>query len=645
MIRYFLITCTAVWLVAVLAFTCRPSEPPADLRYVNPSGIHTLDPARMSWTQDFRVALNIWEGLTTWDPNTLAPLPAASDQPPQVSADGSIYSFALRRNGRWSNGDPVTAVDFARGWRRAIEPGTAADYAFLITDHIRGAAEYVARRHQAVTALTALKRLADGWDLTPQRACDLTTSSLLLLLQTMGVHCPAANGDDEGSCRSVQECLTAAEVDWRALHERALRDHAASLDSMFAGVGIEVRGDWELVIHLTQPCPYLPDLLALPVFLPLHESIERLRVREGDVPLSPEGLVIYDPQWTKPDYHRADYPGLTTNGPYRLDSWVFKQRARMVVNAYHRGAGEISCRAVDMLVMENVSAALMAYEAGDVDFLPAMDVPYDHEIARLAQSGRRLDFHLCQVSATYFLNFNCVSDTVRGRINPFRDARVRKAFARSIDKRAIVEQVLRRGDRVAESFVPADVMPGYDPPNGLSSDAAEARRLLADAGYSDGSVTPTVDFLYLPADERVAQALARRWRETLGVRVELRSMESKTFAEDIADHRFMIARGNWYADYNDPTTYLNCLTTGNGNNDSGYANPEFDRLLMEANAAANPSTRMALLAKAERMIVQDDVPIWPLLHYALPVAIKPHVQGLHPNARLWFPFRHVTVRR
>ena len=61
---------------------------------------------------------------------------------PEVSEDGSTYTFTIRPDARWSNGDPVTARDFIRGWRRAIEPGTAGDYAFFVTDYVAGAGEY-----------------------------------------------------------------------------------------------------------------------------------------------------------------------------------------------------------------------------------------------------------------------------------------------------------------------------------------------------------------------------------------------------------------------------------------------------------------------------------------------------------------------
>jgi oligopeptide transport system substrate-binding protein len=176
-------------------------------------------------------------------------------------------------------------------------------------------------------------------------------------------------------------------------------------------------------------------------------------------------------------------------------------------------------------------------------------------------------------------------------------------------------------------------------------DAGEARRLLARAGYPGAVGLPPIELLYTPRDALICQAVARMWETHLGVVVVLRAKESKTFGEDKANHRFMIARGNWYADYNDPTTFLNCLAAGNGNNDSGYAGPAYDDLLERAERAESPARRAALLRDAERIIVEQDLPILPILHYAAPIAIKPYVSGLHPNPRLLFFFRDVIIER
>ncbi len=646
MIRNLFLICVALLLTALSIYTLGSRKPRADFTYVNPSGIHTLDPSRMSWTQDFRVALNIWEGLTTWHPETLEPIEGAALFPPDISSDGLTYVFTIRDDTRWSNGDRVTSRDFLRGWRRGLEPGTATDYTFLLADNIAGADEYVRWRREAVGELVAMKRLCDGWSINARQARTIAQSRVFKELQARvgdTLRAPEAEAEEWRWESWIQGI--APRVDWENLYDRMFQKHVSELRSRFDDVGIVTRDDQTLVVRLAQPCPYFLDLIALPIFLPCHESIELLRERYRGTLITAEGLVVYDPQWTKPDYHRNNYPGLVTNGPYRLSDWTFKRRARLTVNPHHRTAKTITCRTVDMMVYDNISASIMAYEAGDVDFLPAMDVPYDHEIARLAQTGERKDFHLCHVLATYFLNFNCVSESVDGRPNPFVDPRIRRAFALAIDRERIVEKVLKRGDRVARSFVPPDTISGYQPPTGLVMDVDRARGLLAEAGYPEGVGLPAIELLYTPSDERVCQAMGRMWEDALGVRVELRSKESKTFAEDKASHRYMIARGNWYADYNDPMTFLDCLSTGNGNNDSGYVNPRYDAMLAEASVIRDPVKRAALLRQAEAIIVEEDLPILPILHYAAPIAIKPYVSDLYANSRLWFPFRYVTVER
>ena len=133
----------------LLAFTLEREETSADFTYVNRGSIGTLDPARMSWMQDIRAALTLWEGLATYHPKTSVPIAGVAYLPPKISEDGRVYTFQLRPEARWSNGDPVTAHDFVYAWRRAMEPGTAADYVELLF-LINGARDYFQWRNQAI---------------------------------------------------------------------------------------------------------------------------------------------------------------------------------------------------------------------------------------------------------------------------------------------------------------------------------------------------------------------------------------------------------------------------------------------------------------------------------------------------------------
>ena len=110
--------------------------------------IHTLDPARMTWIQDIRTGLALWQGLTQYNPKTLSPMPGVA-QSWTISANGRTYTFHLRRQARWSNGDPVTAANFIFAWKRMLHPATGAGYVEMFF-HIAGAKAYfnaLAKRH------------------------------------------------------------------------------------------------------------------------------------------------------------------------------------------------------------------------------------------------------------------------------------------------------------------------------------------------------------------------------------------------------------------------------------------------------------------------------------------------------------------
>ena len=111
----------AAVLVALAAVIQLDDAPPrADLVFVNRGEVFTLDPQRMSWLQDFRMSYALYEGLVRWNNFDFSMEPAAAQW--QVSEDGLTYTFEIRPDARWSNGDPLTAHDFIYSWRRAMLP-------------------------------------------------------------------------------------------------------------------------------------------------------------------------------------------------------------------------------------------------------------------------------------------------------------------------------------------------------------------------------------------------------------------------------------------------------------------------------------------------------------------------------------------
>src|SRR5205085_9064872 len=82
------------------------------------------------------------------------------------------------------------------------------------------------------------------------------------------------------------------------------------------------------------------------------------------------------------------------------------------------------------------------------------------------------------------------------------------------------------------------------------------------------------------------------------------------------DHDFDMARGGWYGDYPDPTTWLDLLRSSNGNNDGQFSNKAFDELMAKSDLEPDPAKRFALLREAENMLLHDEVPFVPLYQAA-----------------------------
>jgi oligopeptide transport system substrate-binding protein len=90
-----------------------------------------LDPHLVTGVAEGNVLRALFEGLVAEDPVDLHPVPGVAERW-EISADGTVYTFFLRANARWSNGDAVTAADFVASFRRILTPSLAADYANML---------------------------------------------------------------------------------------------------------------------------------------------------------------------------------------------------------------------------------------------------------------------------------------------------------------------------------------------------------------------------------------------------------------------------------------------------------------------------------------------------------------------------------
>ena len=93
----------------------------------------TFDPAFAAAAPDTDVVRALFEGLTDYDPKTLAPVPGVAKRW-ESSADNREWTFYLRDDAKWSNGETVTAADFVRSWQRTLRIGPLAPHTELLSN-------------------------------------------------------------------------------------------------------------------------------------------------------------------------------------------------------------------------------------------------------------------------------------------------------------------------------------------------------------------------------------------------------------------------------------------------------------------------------------------------------------------------------
>jgi oligopeptide transport system substrate-binding protein len=132
---------TGFWVAAYLSILlglggCDPGGKRADLVILNGAEPESIDPAVITGQLETRICYALFDGLLHFD--RFGKPQAGIAESWDLSTDGKTYTFHLRANAKWSNGDPITASDFLQSWKRALLPETASEYAYLLY-HIKNA--------------------------------------------------------------------------------------------------------------------------------------------------------------------------------------------------------------------------------------------------------------------------------------------------------------------------------------------------------------------------------------------------------------------------------------------------------------------------------------------------------------------------
>lgn len=391
---------------------------------------------------------------------------------------------------------------------------------------------------------------------------------------------------------------------------KGAKDFTAGKVKDFSQVGFRAPDARTLVVELDHAIPYFLQLLCHHSWLPVHPPTI-LRFGTIDQPNTP---------WTRPNV-------LVGNGAFTLETWQVARRIVVRRNPAYWNAASVSLNAVEFRAISDLFAEERAFRGGELHVTGAVP-PYKVAKLRERQAPElRLDPFLS-------VSFIWINNDVKGN-EPVRlalkDVRVRRALGMVVDRRQIVDRVLRAGETPAYSMTPPGTG-GYTARARWEDSIEEARRLLAEAGYPGGRGLPRFEYLCATAENQLlaAQAYQEMWRERLGVQVDLKNYEWKVYLSAMHKGDFQIGRGAWGGDYNDPNTFLEMFVTGNELNQCNWSDAEYDRLIGQAAREIDPVRRMEFFQRAEARLVAE-APVIPVVFNKNKFLIRPEVRGWHPT--------------
>ena len=464
--------------------------------------------------------LSLWEPLVECDPLTGEPRPAGAANW-TWSEDHRLLTLRLRPDGRWSNGDPVTAHDFVRAWQRLLR--SRIDLAYTLF--------------------------------------------------------PVKN----------------AEAYHRGQRERP------------EAVGLRALDDLTLQVELDQPRTTLLAELSDPLLAPLHHSTEQ---------------VLADRSF----YEQP--AALVTNGPFRLRR-ASADGYRLEANPAYHGQAGVRLAGVQFIRANNSSMGSLLISAGKADLMPSVNL----SAGRIWPTRRAM-------AVESELSLGVVGNYFNVTRGPLRDLRVRRALALALNREELIEAEDRSRMVPAWSWVPD--MPGRPGLVLFSEDTAEARRLLAEAGYPEGKGFPVLRMalpLWMEGNPYPA-ACGERWFKELGIRTYVAYESPAKRNERINAGDYDVIYGGLIATVPDPADLLTSFTMPAEYSETKWRDEETIRLM----AAANHKTgaeRLALVEQAERRAMTA-VPVVPLMFERRHTLRATEVQGWYSDPlarqspkRLW----------
>ncbi len=338
-------------------------------------------------------------------------------------------------------------------------------------------------------------------------------------------------------------------------------------------VGIQAIDDQTLVVTLERKTPYFLSLTAFPLFLPAPDEI-----------------------------------GKVFNGPFRIEKDQSNEIV-LVKNGSYWKANAIQLDAISIQIIRDENTALELFEKGEIDWVGSPFVPLPSDCLPFFKERLRY----IPMAASTILTFN--SQTF-----PFNNPKIRKAFALCLDTEEILSKIAPAGQIAPSRILPPSLFKEPMPP--LFEEKEKTMTELPDLGKITLWIRPN------PVEKRVALAMQNRWRQALGVNVEIEELDPKIHMQRLHAKDYQIAIASWISQFFDPVNILDRyrLKT-NQKNYAGWENKEYQKLLEQAANQSDEKKRLEILAEAESLLASEFV-VFPLFHWASPTLASDRVKNI-----------------
>jgi ABC-type oligopeptide transport system, periplasmic component len=296
---------------------------------------------------------------------------------------------------------------------------------------------------------------------------------------------------------------------------------------------------------------------------------------------------------------------LLSNGPYKFESWTHEADLTIVKNDTYWNAEAIKLPKIKYVMISDSNAALNAFKAGEVDLVTLTG---DHA-AQMTAEGYPVQHY--DDGASFYLEMNLENEILENK-------NIRAAITYAIDREAYVATIQKNDSKPATSLVPPALKgkngpfsDEVDSPIPTAGDVDKAKEYL-EAGLAEINMTAEEvgAKLTMITDDgdlamRIGAFVKEQLNSKLGIDIVVESMPFKSRLERMTNKDFSLVFAGWGPDYDDPNTFLDLFVTGGGNNHTGYANPEYDKLIADAAVETDPDARMDKFFEVEKIILED----------------------------------------